>query len=175
MHRETDVRGNLIKTPLGLAIAFSLATVISGCGFQLRGQAALPFSAAYVAASDTSNVANALRRSLSSQQKLARTQEGAQVRIRLEQEAYGKSILALSGGGKVREYRLEYSVQLSVFDQTGKTVVEPTKIHLSNDFSYSDAQILAKEAEEASLNRSMEQDALRQILRRLSYLHLGTP
>jgi LPS-assembly lipoprotein len=52
----------------------------------------------------------------------------------------------------------------------GVILVEPTEIHLSNDFSYSDAQVLAKEAEEASLNRSMEQDALRQILRRLSYL-----
>ncbi len=152
-----------------------LTIVLGGCGFQLRGQAALPFSAAYVAAPDTSNVANGLRRALSSQQKLTQTQDGAPVRIRLEGESYSKSILALSGGGKVREYRLEYSVQLSVYDKIGKTVVEPTKIHLSNDFSYSDAQILAKEAEEASLNRAMEQDALRQILRRLSYLNLDTP
>jgi LPS-assembly lipoprotein len=164
MHNHT--RRNAIKTLLGLTVLASLG----GCGFQLRGQALLPFTAAYVVASDTSSVANALRRSLSSQQKLAQSLDVAPVRITLDKESYSKNILALSGGGKVREYRLEYHVQLTVTNVAGVILVEPTEIHLSNDFSYTDAQVLAKEAEEASLNRSMEQDALRQILRRLSYL-----
>ncbi len=166
------MRRGAIKTLLGLAAIASFSTVFSGCGFQLRGQEALPFSAAFVVAPDTSNVANALRRSLSSQSKLAQTLAGAPIRISLGKESYSKEILALSGGGKVREYRLVYRVILSVVDAAGQTVVEPTEIHLSNDYSYSDAQVLAKEAEEASLNRAMEQDALRQILRRLSYLKL---
>ncbi len=161
----------LILTLL-LGLGLVMAAALSGCGFQLRGQATLPFSAAFVTAAPTSNVGNALRRALASQQKLAATADAAPVRITLDREAYSKTILALSGGGKVREYRLEYRVWLSVTNTAGKTVVEPTEIHLSNDFSYSDAQVLAKEAEEASLNRAMEQDALRQIMRRLSYLKL---
>jgi LPS-assembly lipoprotein len=165
------MRRGAIKFLLGLAVLAGIAA-FSGCGFQLRGQEALPFSAAYVVAPETSNVANALRRSLASQSKLARTLDEAPVRISLGKETYSKEILALSGGGKVREYRLQYRVLLSVADAAGKVAVEPTEIHLSNDFSYSDAQVLAKEAEEASLNRAMEQDALRQILRRLSYLKL---
>ena len=166
------MRRDAVKFLFGLVATAGLilTLTLSGCGFQLRGQAALPFSTAFVRAPETSNVGNALRRTLSSQQKLAASQEGASIRIALEREAYRKNILALSGGGKVREYRLEYVIQLSVFDAGGKTLVEPSEILLSNDFSYSDDQILAKEAEEASLNRAMEQDALRQILRRLSYL-----
>jgi LPS-assembly lipoprotein len=164
------MRRSAIKTLLGLAVVVSTLASLGGCGFQLRGQALLPFTAAYVVAPDTSNVATALRRALSSQQKLAQSLDTAPVRITLDKEAYSKTILALSGGGKVREYRLEYRVQLTVTNVAGVILVEPTEIHLSNDFSYSDAQVLAKEAEEASLNRSMEQDALRQILRRLSYL-----
>jgi len=167
---EFKVRRNVLKTLFGLMLAASVGATLSGCGFQLRGQSAMPFSAAYVDASEASNLATALRRSLSSQRKLAPTADNAPVRIKLDQELYNKNILALSGGGKVREYRLEYQVQLSVFDAAGKVLVEPTKINLSNDFSYSDDQVLAKAAEETSLNRSMEQDALRQILRRLSYL-----
>lgn len=163
---------NMIKTLLGLLFVASAVVSLGGCGFQLRGQSLMPFTAAYVEAPEGSNVATALRRSLSSQQKLAPTLDTAPVRIRLDKEAYSKTILALSGGGKVREYRLEYRVHLSVFNVAGKTLVEPTEIRLSNDFSFSDAQVLAKEAEETSLNRSMEQDALRQILRRLSYLNI---
>ena len=168
----TFLRSLGLSLGLGLVLLTTVATTLTGCGFQLRGQAALPFSAAFVTAAPNSNVGNALRRALNSQQKLAATADAAPVRITLDREAYSKSILALSGGGKVREYRLEYRVWLSVADGVGKTVVEPTEIHLSNDFSYSDAQALAKEAEEASLKRAMEQDALRQIMRRLSYLKL---
>jgi len=168
------MRRDVVKFLFGLAAVASLTLPLtlslSGCGFKLRGQEALPFSAAFVSAPEASNIGIALRRTLSSQQKLALNQEGAPIRIKLEKEAYRKNILALSGGGKVREYRLEYVIQLSVFDASGKTLVEPTEILLINDYSYSDDQVLAKEAEEASLNRSMEQDALRQILRRLSYL-----
>jgi LPS-assembly lipoprotein len=153
-----------------ILVFLAVLTALNGCGFQLRGLAALPFTAAYVVAPETSNVATGLRRALSSQQKLAQSLETAPVHISLNQESYSKNILALSGGGKVREYRLEYRVVLTVTNVAGKTLVEPTELHLSNDFSYSDTQVLAKEAEEVSLNRAMEQDALRQILRRLSYL-----
>lgn len=168
---RTTLRASVARILLGLA-AIGLAAILNGCAFQLRGQSALPFAAAHVDAADASNLAGALRRALSSQQKLAPQREAAPVRIRLDKESYSKTILALSGGGKVREYRLEYRVRLSLFDAAGAALAEPAEIYLSNDFSYSDTQVLAKEAEEASLNRAMEQDALRQILRRLSYLNV---
>ncbi len=168
-NRQGRMRRNILKM-FALSAVAGMASNLGGCGFQLRGQALLPFSAAYIEAPEASNVAIALRRSLSHQGKLAKTQADAPVRITLDQESHSKNILALSGGGKVREYRLEYRVRLTVTNVVGVILVEPTEIHLSNDFSYTDAQVLAKEAEEASLNRAMEQDALRQILRRLSYL-----
>jgi LPS-assembly lipoprotein len=92
------------------------------------------------------------------------------VRILLAEESRTKSILALSGAGKVREYRLTYRVVMAVLDSSGKELGTPTEILLTRDFSFSDAEILAKSAEEATLNRAMEQDALRQVLRRLSFL-----
>ena len=49
-------------------------------------------------------------------------------------------------------------------------LIAPARIHLTREFSYNDSEVLAKESEEAALNRAMEQEALRQILRRLSYL-----
>jgi LPS-assembly lipoprotein len=160
------MRRNAVK----LLVLLAAASLLGGCGFQLRGQAQLPFAAAYVDAPAGSALGEGLRQSLSNQKKLAAKSEGAPVRIKLSPETRDKNILSLSGGGKVREYRLEYRVELSAFDAAGAELLAPAQIQLTREFSYNDDQVLGKESEEAILNQSMEQDALRQVLRRLSYI-----
>lgn len=171
------LRRLLVNILIGLVMAAALA----GCGFQLRGQSQLPFESAYVESHAkvrdddrrpalSASLAASLRQSLSAQNKLAADAKIAPVRIVLTNESLTKSILALSGGGKVREFRLIYKVALTVVDTAGKELIAPSEILLNRDFSYTDAEILAKEAEEATLIRGMEQEALRQVLRRLSYI-----
>jgi LPS-assembly lipoprotein len=160
------VRRAVLKSLMCLSMLVGLA----GCGFQLRGQAQLPFESAYVEATRASQLAEALRQSLSSQDKLASRPEGAPVRITLADESRTKSILSLSGSGKVKEYRIVYKVRLLVTDASGKELIAPSDILLTHDYSYSDTEVLAKEAEQAYLNRAMVQDALQQILRSLSYV-----
>lgn len=143
---------------------------LSACGFQLRDEAPLPFSSAYVLAPDASILAPALRQSLDSQGKLAPGVREAAVRIQLVDEQRTKDILSLSGGGKVREYRLVYRVTLRALDAQGRDLVSPIEMQQMREYSYDDALILAKEAEEASLTRAMEQEVLRQALRRLAYI-----
>lgn len=144
--------------------------LLAGCGFQLRGEAQLPFASAFVEAPDASALATSLRQALTAQDKLAAQAKEAPVRIRVLDERREKNILSLSGGGKVREYRLIYKATLKVTDQMGGELIAPIELEQQREFSYDDALILAKEAEEANLNRAMEQEVLRQALRRLSYV-----
>ncbi|MEW5788240.1 MAG: LPS assembly lipoprotein LptE [Pseudomonadota bacterium] len=155
---------------LGGLAALAGVSILGGCGFQLRGKSQLPFTAAYVTAGAGSVLAGPLRQALSSQDKLATAADAAPVRISLVDETRSKTILSLSGGGKVKEYRLAYKVRLVVTDPQGKELIAPSEILLNRDFSYSDAEVLAKEGEENALNKAMEQEALRQVLRRLSYV-----
>ena len=176
---------NLKRALLVSLAGFVLAFGLSGCGFKLRGQAQLPFESAYVEGrsgahnegdrnelrpAQSASLTSALRQALKTQDKLAASAEGTPVRIILSGETLSKSILSLSGGGKVREYRLTYKVGLKVVDQGGNELISPSAILLTRDYSYSDTAILAKEAEEATLIRGMEQEALRQVLRRLSFV-----
>lgn len=155
-----------LKPSLAVMLAI---LIISGCGFQLRGNAQLPFVAAYVEASG-SELARVLRQTLSAQGKLTERTEGAPVIVRLDGERRDKSILSLSASGKVREYRLEMRVTMSARDGAGKELIAPGEIILTRDMAYDDQQTLAKELEESELYRSMERDALTQILRRLAYV-----
>ena len=170
---------NLRRALTPVLLGLTLVAGLSGCGFHLRGQAQLPFASAFVEGGTKAgnvlqparfgSLAGQLSQTLASQNKLAADAQSAPVRILLGNESLTKNILSLSGGGKVKEYRLIYKVTLAAVDADGRELLAPADIVLNRDFSYSDAEALAKEAEEAGLIRSMEQDALRQVLRRLSY------
>lgn len=174
------MRRYVIKT----LAAVGIASLLAGCGFKLRGAAPLPFANAYVEAGDAvlstlgsssslssqrinSQLAPLLRSALLANKKLAADRESAAIIINLTNEAREKAILSLSGAGKVREYRLTHRVKVSAVNKNGREVLTPALLQLNRDFSYSDEQIMAKEAEEALLQKEMEQDLLRQILRRL--------
>jgi LPS-assembly lipoprotein len=158
------------RSVIPLLAILATTSLLGGCGFQLRSQSQMPFTAAYVDAPAGSALGDGLRRTLAGQKQMADQREGAPVTIKVSQETRSKNILSLSGSGKVREYRLEYRVQLSAFTAAGAELIGPEEIHLTREFSYDDDHVLAKETEEANLNRGMEQDALRQALRRLTYL-----
>ncbi len=147
-----------------------LLASLSGCGFHLRGQAQLPFSSAFVDAHANSGLGKALRDALALENKLADKPENAGIRVQIAEESRARSILALSGGGKVREYRLTLRYLLAVYDAKGGELIAPSEMVQVRDYSYSDSEILAKTVEEATLYRSMEQNALQQIMRRLSYI-----
>ena len=50
----------------------------------------------------------------------------------------------------------------------------PAEITVVRDITFNDADVLAKEAEEALIYRDMQQDLVQQILRRLQAAKIGT-
>lgn len=158
------------RTTLKAMAVLGLA-LLAGCGFQLRGQVALPFKAAYVVAAPGSGLADALDRQLDIRDKLAPSRDKADVIITLADEVRSKSILTLSGAGKVQEYRLIHKVTVSASDAAGNEILAPSTPQQTRDFSYNANNILASDALEASLNNEMDQDTVQQILRRLSFIH----
>jgi LPS-assembly lipoprotein len=83
-----------------------------------------------------------------------------------------KSILSLSGGGRVSEYQLRYRMSYRLLDKNAVETFPATEIDLKRDFSYSDTEALSKESEEALLFRDMQSDAVQQLVRRLQVVRL---
>ncbi|HYT47832.1 MAG TPA: LPS assembly lipoprotein LptE [Burkholderiales bacterium] len=140
----------------------------AGCGFQLRGQAQLPFDTLYVPGG--SPLAVELKRNVAaaSRTRLVDSAGDAQAVLGFTVELRDKVILSFDSAGRVSEYKLRYRVGFRVTDPKGGQVYLPTsEVLLTRDMSYSDAQVLAKEAEEALLYRDMQSDMVQQILRRL--------
>jgi LPS-assembly lipoprotein len=150
-----------------LAIGAGIAA-LTGCGFQLRGAAQLPFASLYVQVPATSPFGQEVKRSLrASNTRLTDSSSGAQATLVIMSEIREKQILSLGGQGRVREYQLRYRVAYQLTDGKAKSFISPTEILLKRDISFNDSELLAKEAEEALLYRDMQTDAVQQLLRRL--------
>lgn len=154
-----------------LAIAvLCTAMALTGCGFKLRGQASIPFETIRVEATGFSAFVNDLERAITSgsQTRVVEDRAQAQAVLRVLGEAQEKHILALSSGGRVREFELRYRVAYRLTTPDGKDLAPPAEIRLRRDMTYDDTEVLAKESEEALLFRDMKSDAVQQVLRRLA-------
>jgi len=156
------------KGSLPTALAGVIAALLAACGFHLRSQAELPFETLYIPGSNPLVVELKRNVAAASKTRLVDKPRDAQAVFGFTQELREKIILSFSSAGRVSEYQLRYRVGFRVTDAKGAQVYLPTsEILLTRDMTYSDAQVLAKETEEALLYRDMQRDMVQQIMRRL--------
>jgi len=151
------------------------AALLAGCGFHMRGTAALPFETLYIPGATP--LALELKRNVTaaSKTKIVDSPDKAQAVFAFTNDLREKSILTFTSAGKVNEYRLRYRVGFRVTDSKALQVFLPTsEIILTRDMSYNDAQVIAKENEEVLLYRDMQTDMVQQIMRRLVTAHPQT-
>jgi LPS-assembly lipoprotein len=170
---ENDTGSGAIGHAVSILLIATL--LLSACGFRLRGEATLPFESIYVQGAATSPFTIHLKRSIraGTQARITDKPEEAQVVLQIMNERQEKEILALSGGGRVREFYLRYRVSYRLTDNKLATeYIAPSEIVLRRELTYSDAEALAKESEEMLLFRDMQTDAARQLLFRLQVAKL---
>ncbi len=149
-------------------LSLAALLLLAACGFQLRGTAELPFETLYLPASG--GIGLDLKRNIEAGTRTAVVEDpkSAQAVFEFLQEARRKEILSLSASARVREFRLIYQVSFRVHDGKGGEYLPAATLQLARDFTFNDADILAKETEEQLLYREMQSDMVRQIMRRLS-------
>jgi LPS-assembly lipoprotein len=152
-----------------VVIALSLAA----CGFHLRGSdlkgMQFAFKTLYLKAPGETAFVSDLRRALDAGKvPTVNAADQAELVLEVVSEQTTKQILSLSGSGRVQEYQLFYRVSLRAYDAKQNDWLPADEIMLSRILAYDDAQVLAKEQEEALLYKDMRTDAVSQALRRLS-------
>lgn len=163
---------------LACFLAITVAAIVSGCGFQLRGSngdGLLPFETIYTGFPDTSSLGTELKRYIraSGETTVVDDPKQAQVILDVLSETKDKAILSLNSQGRVREYTLYYRLRFRARDSKNRELIPVTDIVLKRDISFNESQVLAKEGEEALLYRDMQSDMVQQILRRLGTIELN--
>ena len=150
-------------------------SVLSACGFQLRGQASLPFETIYISFPVGHPIGTDLKRLIKAgtNTRVVDKAKGAQTTLEIISVVNDKQIMSVSGGGRVREFELRYRVSFRLSDAKGVDLIPTNEIALRRILPYTDAQVVAKEGEEAMLVKEMQTDSAQQILRRLEAVKMA--
>jgi LPS-assembly lipoprotein len=151
-----------------LAAALAAALALPGCGFKLRGDVDYAFTSLYINAPATSPFALELRRALvGNNVKVVDSAKEAQVILDIPSVIDDKTVLSLSGGGRVREFALAKRVQFRLHDADGNDWLPAGELVIRRTYSFNESEVLAREAQEARLYREMQTDGVGQLVRRL--------
>lgn len=155
-------------------LAVAMLVSLSACGFALRGPVSFPFKSIYIGLSDASSLGGELKRQIraNGQTQITAEAKDAEVILDVLSETREKQILSLNSQGRVREYNLLYNFRFRLRNAVGKEYLEPVTVQLKRTITFNEAQVLAKESEEALLYRDMQSDLVQQIMRRLSVVKM---
>ena len=156
------------------AAALALATLLGGCGFELRRTPPLPFARiALVGFDSRSPLAAELRAALQQQVQIAPSPAQADVVLQVLRDLREKSVVASTAAGQVREIQLRLKLEFRLSTAGGRELIPATELMLSRDMSYSETFALAKSQEVAELYAAMQTDVVQQTLRRLARASLA--
>jgi len=158
-------------------VLLCLLSLLSACGFHLRGAYRLPASmtTTYVdAANENSELVRSLKRALqASDIHLVDSTQQAGAILRLFDERRTRRVISVDSRGRAREYALSYQVSFQLLATQQEPQQEPQQEHakqtlkLERDFLFDAEDVLGKGREEATLIRDMQQDMVRLIMLRL--------
>lgn len=153
-------------------------TVLSGCGFHLRGQEAVTLPDALIhlrlvksGGSVSNDLFNDVKNVLEHVAKVRVVVEKSEHKLPsliLSEEKLVKRVLAVSvTNAKASNYILRYRITIQLKSAKGAVLMKPETIRLQRTYNSNPADVMAKAQEEETIKRALRKDAARQILLRL--------
>lgn len=151
---------------------------LAGCGFRLRGSGVLlVFQSLEFRGSGSLPVVQQLEDQLRASGVAIVSTQAAEpgatppqpdVVLTIVQDQRERVVAATAVAGQVRELQLRHTVRFHLRTARGKELIEDATIQQIRELSYSEAEALSKEAEEALLFDDMRNGVVRQIMTRLA-------
>lgn len=179
MQREEKKRRghNIVRVVVSFSLASLLfSLLLAGCGFHLRGAEGVTISNALprlrVVVQDTKVLNDPLlietRSALKIDPNVVLTDDADAPTLILFDERSDTQLLSVSSTGRVSGYTLRYEVSYRLTGAGGRELLAPHTVRLLRDYTYDPLNVLAKEQEEVQLRRTLQRDAVQQIVRRLA-------
>lgn len=151
-----------------------LVSLLTACGFQLRGEARLPdfMDRTFLAAADDSSLFVRELGLLLEANGVERVDQGnpEAATLRIESQSMSRQPLSVSGRARVREYLLVFEVSWRLENPAGEVVLERDQLRITRDYSFDENEILAAQREEEFLRDDLSRTMANRLVRRLEAL-----
>ena len=153
----------------GLIIVLA-ASLLAACGFHLRGDYSLPWDTLYIGLPEYDSLRADLKRTIEATTRTRVVGEGqtSQATLVILRNEALRNILSLDAKGNQREIQLTRAFAFRLQDSQGKALGPAVQILLQRDMTYDENLIYAKQGEEATIQREMQDDLVQQLMRRLA-------
>lgn len=153
-----------------------LLSLLSGCGFQLRGSVPMALKTVFVQAENSPRIAAEVSRLLVEEGVALAPNanaKAAQAVLYIRNENLTRRFLSISAvTGRIEEMELNLRVDLEARTPQNKVLLEPQNLLLLREYSFDQNAILAKDAEEQVLREELYQDITAQVMRRIRAIQL---
>lgn len=153
------------------SLALALSLLLSACGFKPKQSHQLPFNTLYTNTSSNSAFGAQLRRILTANSpnlRLVSSPELAEVQLLELNYTRSQRELSLDPNGHVEDYELQLSLEFTLIDQQGGTLLPPTRLQVVREIPNSPENVHAKQLEIDTLFKHMELSLVDRIARHLS-------
>lgn len=155
-------------------LSLTSALALAGCGFAPRREPELQFrSLGLQGFKPDSPLAAEIKRQLSRTKAVfVEDFNKAEVVLEAKRDSRDKTVVVSTSVGQVREWQLQLRLDYLLRTPAGEILLPFTELRLTREMNYTESAALAKEQEEAQLFRSMQSDAVAQVMRRLAAIRL---
>ena len=161
------------KNVIRISILTFLVTLLSACGFHLRGQVDLPVGLRILnldAQAAETMTQNLLRQSMLSNG--VTLSQDAPYTLKIISESGNRRVLSVTSNAKASEYELTQNLSFKLLDANGEAVSEEINITSYRTLQYDADAEIGKAQEEANLRREMKQNNAYNVLIRLKAIKL---
>lgn len=149
-------------------------TLLSACGWHLRGLSSIPINldSVYVSAEDSHGaLITELQRALvSSKVAVAQGSADAQYTVQLSNERSDRRTVSVGSNALAAEYELNMSVNYRILNQAGDIVSPMITASTFRSYTFDINAVVAKAEEERLIQQEMRNNLVQQILRRLQFI-----
>lgn len=142
--------------------------LLTACGYHLRGSIALPAALknmyVFGAAGSLHSELQAVMRA--SDGKLAASPNDAGLVIKVLKEDFRRRVLSVGSTGKSSEVELNYYLRFQFYDNQENPLLDEQTIEISREFFNDQTALLAKENEEAMIQKEIYRQAVRMLMSR---------
>ncbi|MFT5986975.1 MAG: LPS-assembly lipoprotein [Marinobacter psychrophilus] len=155
-------------------LTIGLLATASGCGFQLRGAAPVSAALQPLALQCTRDVPIDLCQSVRQQLTLGdvdvREANAADYILAIGQYTEDRRASAITINAGAAEYTLRQSVSINLISRDNVPLIADTRLNASESYRYDETNVLAKQREEKTLQKQLQERLAQQIIFRLAPL-----